>query len=307
MHGDPVNLFLFYLAEEIDKVKNLPTLMREQSLSVRVLQFVWNAYDEGVTLGPFVKYLRSLSDRHVAILKDQQKDEKKRKAFKEKALSHIRTLFSASSLPLPICVLCYRTHLLICSKVSDMDLGGVQDLSHWTVSSLIFLRFLVPSIAQFGSDGSFSEGSKKASIEMGRVIMKLCCGLRFKSAEFSNELLDEMTPMFAEFCRDILAIGESAANADIVICSKDLSDDEEWQRTKEDRKALYEFLCTYGIFIPRTCRRMLEKDRDTEKDDGKEGECGEGKRERKNGLQVVEDLVERLKTRLCSEPLVLSG
>lgn len=279
MHADPVNLFLFYLSEEIDKAPNLPTVMREQSLSVRVLQFIWKAYDGGRVLLHFGKFIRSLRESHIAILKDEECDEKKRRKFKAKILSVVSSLFSASSLPLPICVLCFRTGALIQSKASHIDLGGIRDLSEWTVASLVFLRFLVPAIAQFASDVTLSEWSHKGAIEISRLIMKLCSGSRFKGSQFANEILDETSQLYASFCAEILRIGSASADADIAIVSKDTSDAEERARTKEDRKILDEFLCTYGIFLPRTCRRMLErdreKDREREKEREKEGE-GEG-------------------------------
>ena len=303
MHADPVNLFLFYLSEEIDKTPNLPTVMREQSLSVRVLQFIWKAYDGGRVLLHFRKFVRSLRESHVAILKDEECDEKKRKKFKSKILSAVSSLFTAPSLPIPICVLCFRTNSLIESKESQMDLGGVRDLSEWTVASLVFLRFLVPTIAQFASDVTLSECSQKGAIEISRLIMKLCSGSRFKESHFANEILDETSHLYSSFCADILRVGSASADADIAIVSKDITDAEERTRTIEDRKILDEFLCTYGIFLPRTCRRMLERDREKDREKEKEGGREERGGEERGVGEVVEDLVERLKARLSSEPL----
>ena len=121
----------------------------------------------------------------------------------------MRTL-QASAIPRVICGLCHRSVIYITSR-QDTQKSTTQSYSEvvqWAVGSLIFLRFLIPSLI-LPTQSELEYESQKGTIVIGRLLMKLCCKSLFKedSACLLNEVIQELSPHFDQFCDEVDKIG----------------------------------------------------------------------------------------------------
>jgi len=132
--------------------------------------------------------------------------------IKEKLMVCIKNILSASSFPPLLCSLCVK-----CSNyIENSPIGLMEkengDIMQWCVSSLIFLRCLVPSITSLALDDTLSDQEKKGAVILGRFLMKLSCRSTFQ--EYSpncllNELLRDCAQIFDRFCIDVVLIGSN--------------------------------------------------------------------------------------------------
>jgi hypothetical protein len=258
LHGDPCSLFLSCVMFEIGKSKNLSSVMRERSLSVRILQYIWRTYSVASLTSELITFIHSLSATKLSVIKDGAPS-KKREKLKQKLTHSLKNIFRVDSLPTVVCVLCYRCTLLA-ESMTDLKLDENQTIIQWSVSALIFLRFIVPSITSIACDASVSPTNKKASVLMGKLLMKMCCKSTFSGREtFLNEILEESKPIFDRYCDNVLRMG--AENAHLIgsysILITRLNSDEGMMHDKRSR--LYDFLSTFGANVVLTGEMLANK------------------------------------------------
>ena len=114
-------------------------------------------------------------------------------------------------------ILCFRA-----SHVVSNTIGGEDDKnSQWATTSILFLRFLIPSIISSSSPSSSSSSSSSSSFSssstspgprfVGKFLMKMCTNSTF--APFSSgcpadTLLSSLSPLFSNFCEEMMEIGK---------------------------------------------------------------------------------------------------
>jgi hypothetical protein len=216
IHNAPEKLFLSSFDIELTQVKNLAAVMRERTVSVIVLQYLWKLYDTTTLIRPLVRLCNKLKPHHLLLLTNEPTPSAphKREALKNLFLDKINTLFKKS---LPTCLphLCYKASQLI-SLNSSVDTQNIS-IVEWIIGSFVFLRFFVPSMTDIISDENISESQKKASRFVGRFLMKLSCKSFFNEHPncLANEILTECFPLFDAYCVDVLYLGSKLVAKEI--------------------------------------------------------------------------------------------
>jgi hypothetical protein len=223
LHTDPGELFLSCLNVELQEDKNLASIMRERSASVRVLQFIWKTLDIANIVTPFFHYFSQISNStlkdltaervHLTststpIITPRRTNNKGRIERTKKQLTRQLTrLLQVNHFPPVISSLCAKcVQIIEANQTEHIDTSVVQ----WVVGSLIFLRFLVPSITALTSDPSSSDVEKKGAVLIARLLMKLCCKSKFEHNNcLLNEILMEFNDYFDSFCDELIAVGKT--------------------------------------------------------------------------------------------------
>jgi hypothetical protein len=259
-HGNNDSLFLFYLSREITQIKNLASVMRERSESVRVLQYIWRSLDTTHIVRPILKCLKkmSLSSLHKLTEDAEVYSPTKREKWRQKLNLWIETLLRPTTIPIRISVLCYRCILLVEAN-DEVKKSEGDSVERWAVGALIFLRFLIPVVTDVVSETSgVREREKKCAVLMGRFLMKLCCKSKFgeQSSCLLNEVLSDAADVFDRFCDDIVKIGREYSH----LTFPDLVAWDGLEKIQSERNELSEFLTLSGVSIREICSRLLEKE-----------------------------------------------
>ena len=228
LHGNPADLFNSAFMVELYRSTSLSTVMRNQSVSVRIFQTICSLFDFKIdsTIQKLLKVFNSNSRLKLFTEHISKKESiENHKKTQEVSSAHARTfsparhsvsapfsLFSTSSsslknnfskiierilkaelLPPFLCYLCVQsTRRVEASELGRIEISKGVNLLQWTVASIVFLRFLVPTITNIASDSSFSEFEKKVIVLLGRFLMKLSCRSTFHeypSSSMINTLL----------------------------------------------------------------------------------------------------------------------
>ena len=128
---------------------------------------------------------------------------------------------------------------------------GVGAGANFVVSSILFLRFLVPVFVSFELGGEGKKGKKKKGMAfLGKFLMKMCCGSLFpvKTVEvgvegveggtLANAALIELRPTFDKFCLGVVDKGKACAELGEGIGKVKL--EEEWREDLEEFVKLVE-------------------------------------------------------------------
>ncbi len=218
LHADPCQIFLSCFSIEMFEVQNLAAVMRESSVSVRVLQFIWRSFDFSPLVSPFQKFISRLTASKLKLLTENSEvtsssskwdPANRREALKTQLLTALRESFRAKNVPKLICVLCHKCAELVRSNARFSQEEIPVSVLHWAVGALIFLRFLIPSITAIASERNATEPERKGAILIGRLLMKICAGSEFREYPSSllSEVLEMSSKLFSNFCDDVALIG----------------------------------------------------------------------------------------------------
>jgi hypothetical protein len=210
LHGHPTQLFLSCFVIELNQIKNLSVVMRERSVTVRILQFLWESFNISNIIEPFVHFVGNLNGQKCKILTEIEPS-KGRERLKQKLMSCLNLFLCAENIPKLMCVLCYRCSRLI-EENKNVEKEDGLSAEQWTVGSLIFLRGIVPAITALASSSQMvGNFQKKGAVQVGRLLMKLCCNSRFDPPScLLNEVIQETLPAFEKFSSEVCAIGATS-------------------------------------------------------------------------------------------------
>jgi hypothetical protein len=258
LHGEPEQLFLFCLANELSDLKNLATVMRERSASVRVLQYIWKSLDTTELVRPMLKYLKKLSISNLQRMTEDSAmcPPTKRDHLKQKLYLCVESLLRPTVIPTRISVLCHWCIKLVESN-DEVEKAENDSVSRWAVGALIFLRFLIPAVTDVasGTSGAY-EREKKGAVLMGRFLMKLCCKSKFgeHSSCLLNDVLDDAADMFDRFCHDVAMIGQEYSH----ITFPDLVALDIPEKVRRNKYDLYDFLEEYSSDVKLKCCELFD-------------------------------------------------
>jgi hypothetical protein len=247
LHGDPIALFLSSFAVELTEVRNLGSLMRERSVAVRVLQHIWQSFDLQEIVSNLLRFVGRFTIAKLKVFNEGGSQKEKDK-LKAKMRNCISKLFTIEKIPVIIRTVCAYCACL----VEAHHMIEKEDIVQWVVGSLIFLRFIIPSVTSLATDVNSSDPVKKGAVLMGRFLMKLCCKTQFgESQAFLNELLSEFAPLFDGFCEYVVASG--ATNMGIRAIDQ--------ESIENDRKLeVHQFLTTFVSGVVNSCEQMYIKE-----------------------------------------------
>ncbi len=266
LHGDMEQLFLSSFATEMVSVKNLAAVMRERSVSVRVLQEIWKSHNLSEILLPVFSFISSLSLSRLATLTapfSSATSSARREKMKKKLVHSTLSLLSPDLVPLTISILAHWC-VEIAYSCDDLELEDSErdksKINQWAVGALIFLRFYIPPITSLAVSSSSSDVEKKGAILMGRYLMKLCCKSRFSEYPNSllNEVIDELIAAgtFDKYCDDVVTIGSENEHLSLTSRTPRVS------QAAEMRGMLYDFILSIiGSNVASLCADLSFKDR----------------------------------------------
>jgi len=215
LHGDPASLFLSSLTIEIKKIENYAAVMRERTMAVRVLQYIWAGYDVTDLLSPLYDFLRRLTKSKMKRLTldiEKQHDYE----IKEELVKAVGESLRVENLPKMICSICFKYHNLITKGKEDESAKseGNHNSIRWAIGSFIFLRYLTPTVTSVASNPESSDFEKKGSVLLSRFLMKLSSHSRFSEYPMNSIVsvaLQDCEPIFERFCDDVSRIGKDCA------------------------------------------------------------------------------------------------
>jgi hypothetical protein len=208
LHASPYTLLLSCFSEELRQANNLVVVMRDRSVSVCILRYIWRSLNVSEYALPFFDLVHHITSTEVANLSNGELSEKEKRSTKQKLIESVRKLLDAERLPHVICALCSACAHHI--QQQDQTITKARALE-WAISALIFLRFLVPSITSLACSHSSSEVERRSSILLGRFLMKLCCKSQFPNFSphcILNETLNASAPLFDHFVKVIDLVGQ---------------------------------------------------------------------------------------------------
>ncbi len=259
LHNQPVSIFLASLPSELIQSQNLSAVMRERSVSVLILQYIWNSLDVTPLTSPLHKLVQSISSSQLKhLIKNLSTSSSKHEKLKHTVLSALRKSLVPHLVPSIISLLCYQ-----CTRLVDQNekLVGKEcgcNSSRWAVGALIFLRFLIPSITSLISNPECSEIQKKVAVLISRFLMKLNCDSAFSEYPSSllNEILLESSETFNEFCDGVVALGKDYAHVSpSTLFCVEIPHDEH-----PSYSPLYDFISNHRFMVLHKCGEIHEKD-----------------------------------------------
>mmetsp|Transcript_14204 Transcript_14204/g.19668 ORF Transcript_14204/g.19668 Transcript_14204/m.19668 type:complete len:554 (+) Transcript_14204:191-1852(+) len=202
LHGNFLDLFYFSFLEELDQVKQLATVMRERTACVLLLQSYWSLPSHSIAhLAPpqlGSQFTKKKIDSLLASSDSKEERSPRTLALKENLISCVRRVLLVEKYPQSICCLCYQCYDAIQTN-PRVEVDEETSVKHWTVTSFIFLRSLIPIITGHGQEGHKF---------LGRFFMKLSCKSFFSNGDcLANEALRECFPLFEKFCTRIFGVG----------------------------------------------------------------------------------------------------
>ena len=212
LHGDHLELFKFFLHQELCTVKNVAVAMREKSESVCVLRHCLDLYQEdGMSIvRPLLKFASKLNKKKVALISEHPSAdlEPKHKDFGAKFQGAVHRLLTPQNLPPSLCVFCCVCIDTVRGTSGIKRQEGLP-LSHWAVGAIFFLRFLIPIITSYSLT---VEGEKRKHMTLvGKILMKLCCKTPFQEGDcVINEVLQASYGLYDEFCERVVEEGREA-------------------------------------------------------------------------------------------------
>jgi hypothetical protein len=250
-HSSPMSLFLSCFVSEITHTRLLAAVMRERTIAVRVLQFIWQTFDFALIFKPFYDFTRHLSPSKISLLTNTlttppPKQTQQYLKFKSKFLSKIKTLLHPSSVPLAISVLIsHCVHLIHSHPTIETE---EHNILQWAVGCFIFLRCLVPYIISLSTHPNTPNNEKQALVLIGRFLMRLSSGSEFSTPCLLNDLLRECKEIYTQYCYEIECIGQShsLSSFTFLITGKD----------EANAFDLYDFLSTFRIQIGMKCAEL---------------------------------------------------
>ncbi len=207
LHGDLCSLFLASLGFDLAKVSHLSEILRGRSISSSLLQSIWKEDDVSEFLLPFQTLLKSLSAAEVKELEDTS--DVISDSLREKLVSYVGSGLHADVIPVYICSLCDKCvdvleanrHLLKGEEEKEKkekkekERGESGDsvtqregekLIWWAVGSLIFLRFLIPSLMNADSSAAPSAYSSSFDRRFSILDRKVTYSLLDKKSSFGS-------------------------------------------------------------------------------------------------------------------------
>jgi hypothetical protein len=210
LHDNLIDLFFSSLQCELLQSKSVSVVMRERTISVRTLQYIWQTLPTKTYLKPILTFVNAMSLKTFTLLTTHQPFiSPKIERMKTKFLSALRSLLQAHLLPPVICVLCHRSAELATSILPpspDLTISNIE----WAVGAIVFLRHVVPALTLLNQLPTLSQ--RRGAVLLGRFFMKLCCKSVFREYSSSSilaEALRELTPTFYNFCQTIDWIGKT--------------------------------------------------------------------------------------------------
>jgi hypothetical protein len=244
LHGEPSLLFLKCFENEVATNSDLALVMKERSISVRIIQFMWRSSEIQSLIAPFAKISRRMSDSQFRYLTEEVSHMEKEKSRIGHRLSRrLRNLFCIDKIPISIAALCYRCTEAILKKYSDITKA---EAIRWTVESLIFLRFIIPSVTALALNPAASDMEKKCSILIGRLLMKIICKSNFSELAMSslcNLIIRDLSYLMDQFCDELYRYG--LQNTNVI---ENIQSDTELI-SGADLSELYEFLRLRGDIL----------------------------------------------------------
>jgi len=213
LHHHPQEAFELFFTEELKEKKEVAVVMREMSLSVVVLKYLLNPFKDRVchTIFPLVSFGLRLSKKKKEVLmhKDSHTVAKSFPSYaKQKSkLKRALNFLLRSEMPDGLCVLCYKCVEITRANEEVQRVEGTP-LSHWAVSAVLFLRFLIPMVTAQSLTEALSE-KKEGLMIMSRMLMKLCTKSLFsgKTCVF-NEVMEEAFGLYDQFCDEVVLKGK---------------------------------------------------------------------------------------------------
>ncbi len=197
-HDNRVELFLSCFKSEV-RLKQMSVVMREQTPAVFVMRDVLKPFHK-FFLGKSSSLMKFAMGKQIC---DFEQNPSTIAALLTKLKNGIKKLFDLTNFPLVISSICFScVEIYEHSSIIQKEEGLC--ISHWVIASVMFLRFLVP---MFTSHKDIQK--KKGLLFVGKFLMKLCCGGHFDENEIVlNNLLDECSTMYDEFCTGVILKGK---------------------------------------------------------------------------------------------------
>ena len=210
LHGEPEDLFLVCFDYEMQTSKELSVVMRQLSPSVCILKCILEPFRRSLLMTT-TKLLRLGKNKKTPLLlTEKTEDCSKISSLKEKFQAGIEQLLDSSRFPPPLCVFCYRCVQAI-NIATSLKIDKETNVKNWVITSLFFLRFLVPVFTNYRGDDEKTKGM----VLVGRFLMKLCCRTLFNQQPVLNEVLENCFPLFDRYCAEVVEIGRGLAQKEV--------------------------------------------------------------------------------------------
>ena len=245
-------------------MKHLTSLMRERSLCVRILQYLWSLFPISPAILKFIRFVENMKDTSLKLLlrppvPGSSTSEKIRRKF----LALLSEVLSFQSIPPFLCNLCTCSTEKIQAN-NDARYDPDISLIHWTVGAFFFLRYLIPLVTARVAQSGIPDSQKKGLILIGRFLMKLSSRSEFPEPANQplNDLIIDCFPILDKLCEDTFRIGVDVVTSDVKIMGKCVSEGNFTEKCLE----LYDFLQLHQSHIESNMVKSLDLERKEKKD-----------------------------------------